>query len=558
MKKEQITELLMLKEGLQREQLELAAEEKHKTGAPLGYLVIKFGLLTLEQWYNFVLKELKYATIDLAQIEIDRNVVISIPEFTCRKYRVVPVYKGGNKLICGMVDPTDEEVVAELEKITSLKIEPRLAKERDVKESIEKYFTHGNLDIIAPSFTKRIDGKANKSSGITEISDSSAVQAVEGIISRAVELKATDIHIEIEEDRTKLRYRINGLLYEVPSPPLELYPAIVSHIKVSSLLDISEKRIPQDGYLKVKVSGKDVDLRVSSYPTIFGEMVAMRILDKRNIISGLEHLGFLPQTLHRWRMLLDEPYGILLVTGPTGSGKTTVLYSSLNELDKEHRKIMTVEDPVEYHLENIDQTQISPKAGLTFGVALRSILRQDPDVVMIGEIRDLETAEICIKAALTGHLVFSTLHTNDAPGSVDRLRNMGVEPFMLAASLTLIVAQRLARRICPRCKEEYQPEPEILKELAIPEGQQGAAPTFSRGKGCEYCNGTGYRGRVALYEIMEINDAIKKSILQGCSGGALKDLARAQGMKTLRESGIRKILDGLTTIEEVLRVTRAD
>ncbi|MCK9266438.1 Flp pilus assembly complex ATPase component TadA [bacterium] len=557
MNREQVIEVLLTKTNLPKEQLNVVVEEKEKTGAPFGYLLIKFGLLSFEQWYSFALKELKLASINLSQIDIDRNVATLLPEFTCKKYRVIPVYRGGNKLICGMVDPSDDDVVRELEKITSLQIEPRLANEKDIKETIEKYFSHGHLDVLVPSVQKGKHAQVLKPSGVIEISDSSAVQAVEDIISKGVELKATDIHIEIEEDGVKLRYRINGLLYKFPPPPLELYTSIISHIKVLSLLDIAEKRIPQDGYFKIKLpGGRDVDLRVSSYPTIFGEMIAMRVLDKRNIVSGLERLGFLPQTLHRWRILLDEPYGILLVTGPTGSGKTTVLYSSLNELDSERKKIMTVEDPVEYHLANVDQTQISPKAGLTFQVALRSILRQDPDVVMVGEIRDLETAEIAFRAAQTGQLVFSTLHTNTAPGAVIRLVDMGVEPYLISSSLAGVLNQRLVRSICTNCKEEYTPSQEEVKEVGI--SLEHIASKFYRGKGCHLCNGTGFGSRTGIFELMVVNEEIRRNIMKNPEINILNELAKSAGMKTLREDGIVKVLEGKTTVSEILYSTKKE
>lgn len=556
MKREQIIERLVLKETLKKEQIDILVEEKDKTGAPLGFLLIKFGLLTPEQWYDFVLKEVKTPAVNLEQIDIDREVAGTLPEYTCRKYRVVPVYKGGNKLICGMVDPTDEAVILELEQIAGLKIEPRLVRERTLKEALEKCFTHGNLDMILPPAQQVPSAGMLKPSGIRGRSDSSAVDAVEDIISKAVEAKATDIHIEVEEGGVKLRYRINGLLYEFPPPPQELYSAIVSHIKVLAVLDIAEKRVPQDGYFKVKLPGRDVDLRVSTFPTIFGEMVAMRLLDKRNIVSGLEQLGFLPHILHRWRMLLDEPYGILLVTGPTGSGKTTVLYSSLNELDKKHKKIMTVEDPVEYYLRGVDQTQILPKAGLTFGVALRSILRQDPNVIMVGEIRDLETAEIAFRAAQTGQLVFSTLHTNTAPGAVIRLVDMGVEPYLISSSLIGVLNQRLVRSICPACREEYFPGEGEVRELDA--SLLDKETKFYRGKGCHLCSGTGFGGRTGIFELMVINEEIRRVIMKNPEVIPIKALARTSGMKTLREDGVIKAIQGTTTVSEVLYATKKE
>ncbi len=556
MKREELIRLLIEKEGLRKDQIDIVSGEKEKTGAPFGYLLIKFGLLSADRWYNFILKELKVVTINPSSIDIEKNVLASLPEFTCRKYRAIPVYRGGKKIICGMVDPMDEEVIAELGKIASMEIEPRLSRDFDIKTGLDRYLAQGSLKILSPVEKMEAAGKIFKPSDLKEISDSSAVAAVEDIIAKAVEVKATDAHIEIEEEGIKLRYRINGILYEFPPPPLELYPAIVSHIKVLSMLDIAEKRIPQDGYFKLKLSGRDVDLRVSTFPTIFGEMAAMRILDKRNIVSGLEQLGFLPQTLHRWRMILEEPYGILLVTGPTGSGKTTTLYSSLNELDNIHKKIITVEDPVEYHLKNVDQTQINPKTGMTFAVALRSILRQDPDVIMVGEIRDLETAEISFRSAQTGQLVFSTLHTNTAPGAVIRLIDMGVEPYLIASSLIGVLNQRLVRSICANCKERYTPLKEEIKPLGIPDG--GTEHAFFRGKGCHMCNGTGFGGRIGIFELMIINEDLRRGIMINPEVGRIKELAKKAGMKMLREDGITKVLEGKTTISEVLYSTKKE
>jgi len=556
MVKEEIVKLLKEEGILKEEQIDIVLKEKEKTGTPFGYLLIRFGLITPEKWYNFVLKKLKGIPVKISEINIEREVLNSLPEFTCRKYRTIPVYKGGNKLVCGMVDPTDEEVIKELEKITGMVIEPRLASDFEIKEALDKYLSQGSLEVISPVGKKEIGERVFRPAGIKEVKDTSAVAAVEDIIEKAVEVKATDIHIEMEEEGLRLRYRINGLLYEFPPPPLELYPAIVSHIKVLANLDISEKRIPQDGYFKIKLSGRDIDLRVSSFPTIFGEMIAMRVLDRSNIISGLEQLGFLPETLHRWRLLLEEPYGMLLVTGPTGSGKTTTLYSSLNELDSIHRKIMTVEDPVEYHLKNVDQTQINPKAGLTFAVALRSILRQDPDIVMIGEIRDLETAEIAFRAAQTGQLVLSTLHTNTAPGAIIRLLDMGVEPYLISSSLIGVLNQRLVRSICSGCKEEYVPLEEEVRELDP--DLVGKPQKYYRGKGCHLCNGTGFGGRTGIFELMVMNEELRRATMKNPEVSILREIARKSGMKTLREDGIIKVEEGITTISEVIYSTKKE
>lgn len=552
MKRDEIIKTLVEKKHLKIDQIEMVVQEKEKTGTPFGYLLIKFGLITADDWYNFVLKELKIVPLNISGMEIEKNTLSSLPEFTCRKYRAIPVYKGGKKLICGMVDPSDEDVIEELKKISSLEIEPRLIKDTDLKIALEKYMAQGSLKVISPVEKIEAAGMVFKPTSIKEITEASAVEAVEEIIRKAVELKATDIHIEIEEEGVKLRYRINGLLYEFPPPPLELYPAIVSHIKVLSSLDIAEKRIPQDGYFKLKLSDIDVDLRISTFPTIFGEMVAMRVLNKKNIISGLEQLGFLPQTLHSWRTLLEEPYGLLLVTGPTGSGKTTTLYSSITELDCIHKKVITVEDPVEYHIPNVNQTQINPKAGLTFATALRSILRQDPDIVMIGEIRDRETAEIALRAAQTGQLVFSTLHTNTAPAAPVRLIDMGIEPYLISSSLIGVLNQRLVRSICPNCKERYKPLKEELQELGIYTDTE----FLYRGKGCHICNGTGYSGRTGLFELMVMNEELRREIMINPEVSRITHLARKSGMKTLREDGIIKVLDGITTISEVIYSTK--
>ncbi len=557
MKREEIIKILKEKENMRDEQIEIVLKEKEKTSSPFGYLLIKFGLISADRWYNFVLREFKLPTVKLSEINISKEVLKLLPEFTCRKYRVIPIFKGDRKLVCAMVDPVDEDVIEEIKKISGMEIETRLVKEYEVKEIIDTLISHGEIDIVSPVEKKEVSGKIFRPIKIKEVSEISAVSTVEELINRAIELKATDIHLEIEEDGLRLRYRINGLLYEFPPPPLELYSSIVSHIKVLSNLDISEKRIPQEGYFKMKLYGRDVDLRVSVFPTIFGETIALRVLDKKNIISGLEQLGFSPEVLHRWRILLDEPYGMLLVTGPTGSGKTTTLYASLNELDSIHKKIITVEDPVEYHLKNVNQTQINPKAGLTFSVALRSMLRQDPDIIMVGEIRDIETAEIAFRAAQTGHLVLSTLHTNTAPGAIIRLLDMGVEPYLISSSLIGVLNQRLVRSICSFCKEEYIPYPEEIKLLDASLLERKDVK-FYRGKGCHLCNGTGYGGRTGIFELMVVNEELRRVIIKNPEITEIKEVARKSGMEFLREDGIKKVINGITTISEVFYTTRKE
>ncbi|MFA5645616.1 MAG: GspE/PulE family protein [Candidatus Ratteibacteria bacterium] len=545
--------------GLTGDQIDLVVKEGEKSGVPFGYLLIRFGLVNANQWYDFVLHEYKVSPFQLESILIEKEAIRSLPEFTCRKYQAIPIFKSSKKIVCGMVDPVDSEALDQLAKISGLDIEPRLVKEQDLRNAFDKYFSQAGISVITPVASKEFATLDAVSAPVKlrELEkESNAENVVVSLIDQAVELKATDIHMEIEETGLRLRYRINGLLYEFPPPALELYPAVVSHIKVLSNLDIAEKRLPQDGYFKARIQSRSVDLRVSTMPTLFGEMVALRILDKSNIITGLEQLGFSPTDLHRWRMLLDEPYGMLLVTGPTGSGKTTTLYSSLNELDNIHRKIITVEDPVEYHLSNVNQIQVNVKTGFTFAAALRSILRQDPNVVMIGEIRDIESASIAFRAAQTGQLVLSTLHTNTAPGAVVRLIDMGVEPYLLASSMIGVLSQRLIRTICKGCKESYIPTEEEIRELSVDLVEKNLQ--FSRGKGCHLCKGTGFGGRTCLSELMMMNEELRRITLRDPGSALLRETARKFGMKTLREDGIAKVRQGITTVSEVLYATRKD
>ncbi len=409
-----------------------------------------------------------------------------------------------------------------------------------------------------PDFTK---------AKISETEYSSATSIVDSILSQAVEQKATDVHLETEET-TSLRFRINGLLYNFPAPEREFYQAIVTRIKVLANLDIAERRIPQSGAYKATVKDGEVNLRISTYPTIFGEAVAIRILDKRNILLGFDQLGFQPETLVRYRKILEEPYGIILVTGPTGGGKSTTLYSSLNKIKSARTHIITIEDPVEYHIPGLVQAQVNPKAGMNFATGLRSILRQDPDVVMVGEIRDGETASIAFQVAQTGQLVFATLHTNTAPGAATRLIDMGVEPFLIASSVIGVLSQSLVRTLCDSCKKEYQPPPEMVAELNLPphlspppqggRNEEGEASFFCRGEGCNQCNGTGYKGRTGLFELMIPNEEIRELILKKAPTEKIKEAARRAGMQTLREDGMKKSASGIVALPDVLRITKSD
>ncbi len=534
---------------LTEEQVNLLLKEKEKSSLPLGYLLIRFGLMSFSDWYNLLLNEFKVSVIDLDTVKIEKEVILSLPEFTCRKYQTLPVFKDSKKIVCAMVDPLDKEVIIQISKIAGMNIEARLVKEPDLKKNIDKYFSQ----IAFPDTQGGINERFLTPVEMNVTTETTAEGAFIAMVTQSLELKATDIHLEIEEEKLRLRYRINGILYEFPPPYRELYFPIISHIKVLANLDIAEKRVPQDGSIKVRAKDKFVDLRISTYPTSFGEIIALRVLDKTNILAGLDLLGFGPETLHRWRMLLDEPYGMILVTGPTGSGKTTTLYSSLMELDNIHKKIITLEDPVEFHIENIDQVQITPKTGLTFEIALRSILRQDPNVIMIGEIRDPQTVAVAIRAAQTGQMVLSTLHTNTAPGAVTRLLDMGVEPYMIASSIIGVLSQRLVRTICPDCKEAYSPTEEEIKELGseIPIGVK-----FYHGAGCHKCKGTGYAGRIGLFELMVMNEVLRTTIMHNPTLSELRTEAMKFGMKMLRMDGIQKVLSGITTSSDVIYATK--
>jgi general secretion pathway protein E len=387
-------------------------------------------------------------------------------------------------------------------------------------------------------------------------SEAPVIRLVNLIIQHAVELRASDIHVEPFESRLKVRYRIDGVLQETEAPPVQLSPAVISRIKLMARLNIAERRLPQDGRIEMRVQGNDLDIRVSTVPTMHGESVVLRLLNRENVVLDFAALGFSEQPLQRLQSVLHIPHGVLLVTGPTGSGKTTTLYTALNSLNTSESKLITVEDPVEYQLEGVNQIHVKPSIGLTFASALRSIVRQDPDVIMVGEMRDLETARICIQSALTGHLVLSTLHTNDAPSSVTRLLEMGVEDYLLTSTLNAVLAQRLVRKLCTQCREAYQPLPEMLRELHLERLAGGQPVTLYRPKGCSACNGTGYHGRIAIIEVLVLSDAIRRLILQHADAGALRQAAREEGMLSMYEDGCLKALDGTTNIEEVLRVTQ--
>jgi type IV pilus assembly protein PilB len=483
----------------------------------------------------------------------------------CEKHKVLPVSRAGSSLVVAMADPTNLNAIDDLKFLTGYNIEPVIASETAIHNAIEKYYNAGpSYDEVMAGFDeKEIDfADGEDDVNLMELEkaseDAPVVRLVNMMLLNAIKKGASDIHIEPYEKKLRVRYRIDGVLAEEMTPPLKLKNAIISRIKIMASLDIAERRLPQDGRIKLKLGkGREMDFRVSALPTIWGEKVVMRLLDKSNLQLDMTKLGFDQAPLDDFQWAIHQPWGMVLVTGPTGSGKTTTLYSALSELNKVAHNICTAEDPVEYNLHGINQVQMHDEIGLNFAMALRAFLRQDPDIIMVGEVRDFETAEIAVKAALTGHMVLSTLHTNDAPATISRLLNMGVEPFLITASVNLVLAQRLARKICVDCKQQIKYEKKVLEDCGF-SAEQIATAKLMKGAGCRTCNGSGYKGRVALYEVMRFSDTLKEMVLQGASTAELKLGAIKNGMMTLRMSGIRKISDGVTTPEEVMRVTMGD
>ncbi len=555
-------EMLVKAKLITEEQLKKALGQQETSGGRLGTNLVKLGYLTEEDITSFLSKQYGVPAINLAHFDIDPNVIRLVPAEISQKHMVIPINRTGSVLTVAMADPSNIFAIDDIKFLTGFKVEPVVAAETSIKSAINKHYDSvGAVEDIMKGFDDReISAVAEEEEGI-DISqiqkateEAPVVKLVNLFLTDAIKKGASDIHIEPYEKTFRVRYRIDGVLYEVMQPPMKLKPAITSRVKIMALLDIAERRLPQDGRIKIKMGQKEMDFRVSTLPTLFGEKVVLRLLDKSNLQLDMTKLGFEPKALADFEKAILAPYGMVLVTGPTGSGKTTTLYSALNRLNTTETNIITAEDPVEFNLPGINQVQMKPEIGLNFAAALRSFLRQDPDIIMVGEVRDYETAEIAIKAALTGHLVLSTLHTNDAPSTISRLLNMGVEPFLVAASTNIILAQRLARKICVHCKEEVQLPPQGLIDVGFSSDEVKTLKCY-KGKGCMECSDTGYRGRVALYEVMVITDDIRDAILQGASTNELKELARKNGMKTLREAGLQKIREGITTIQEVMRVT---
>ena len=563
---ERIGELLVKENLLSAEQLTKAREQAASRGQRLGSQITQLGFLDEEELTEFVAKQYGVPSINLDDFEIDPEVVQLIPQEVAQKHNVVPVNRAGSTLILATADPSNIFALDDIKFLTGYNIQPVVASEEAIRRAIETFYEKEDLldevmagfDDAGIDFVTDDDQFDAKAAG-KEAEDAPVVKLVNLILTDAIKKNASDIHVEPYEKSFRVRYRIDGLLYEVMKPPLKLKNAITSRMKIMSELDIAERRLPQDGRIKLKLGkGKEMDFRVSVLPTLFGEKIVMRLLDKGNLQLDMTKLGFEVDQLNDFKKSIHLPFGMVLVTGPTGSGKTTTLYSALSELNKISENLSTAEDPVEFNLSGINQVQMHEDIGLNFAAALRSFLRQDPDIIMVGEIRDFETAEIAVKAALTGHMVLSTLHTNDAPSTVNRLLNMGIEPFLVASAVNCIVAQRLARRICTGC---VQDDPEVTTEDLLSAGLKepelaGFQP--KKGAGCANCSDTGFKGRVAVYEVMVMTDELKEFVLNGASTAEIKREAIRGGMVTLRRSVLNMMLKGVTTLSEVYRVSTSD
>lgn len=558
-------ELLVAKGLITTKQLDHALREQKATGSKLGTCLVKLGYMTETTLVSFLSKQYGVPAIDLIEAQIDVEAIKKIPGEVASKYQIMPIKQIGSVLRVAMADPSNILAIDDIKFLTGCHVEVFVSTESAIRESLDKFYQAGDLDKIIKDFEDDVGLQVldvNDDVDVSElkeaVQDAPVIKFVNHILNEAIKRKASDIHLEPYERVFRVRIRVDGVLQEYNRPPLTLKNAIISRLKIMAKMDIAERRLPQDGRMKV-VSGRDreMDFRVSTLPTLFGEKMVLRLLDKSNLQLDMTKLGFEEDSLHQFKEAIHKPYGMVLVTGPTGSGKTTTLYSGLAELNQVTENISTAEDPVEINLVGINQVQIHEEIGLSFAAALRSFLRQDPDIIMVGEIRDFETAEIAIKAALTGHLVLSTLHTNDAPSTIHRMLNMGIEPFLVASAVHLILAQRLARRICDGCKIPVQVSPQLLLNLGVgPDELQGFA--CYRGTGCPACSNTGYKGRLAIYEVMPIGDEVRELILQGATANEIKKEGIRLGMKTLRQSALTKLREGVTTVEEVLKTTVED
>jgi type IV pilus assembly protein PilB len=553
---------LLLRDGLvTREQLQTALQEQKTTGMRLGYTLVKLGFVQETEITKMLARQFRMPAVDLSRFEVDPKIVKLIPTDVAVKHTVLPLKREGRTLTVAMADPTNVGVVDDLKFVTRFDIFPVIAGEYTLRTAIERYYeqTDAQLQTLLKDIEEEeelevIEEKEEEAGPVQVADDAPVVKLINGILTDAVKRGASDIHIEPFEHEIRVRYRIDGALQEIMKPPVKLKAALTSRVKIMSALNIAERRVPQDGRIKLKMGKRVIDFRVSTLPVIFGEKIVLRILDKGNLTLDLAKFGFEPKAEQDLMRNILNPYGMVLVTGPTGSGKTTTLYSALSRVNTIEVNIMTAEDPVEYNIHGINQVLVRNEIGMTFAAALKAFLRQDPNIIMVGEIRDIETGGIAIKASLTGHLVLSTLHTNDAPSTITRMVDMGIEPFNVASAVNLIVAQRLVRRICKDCKREHQYSAEELAALGMrPEDVKGI--TFFKGAGCDTCNSTGYKGRAGLYEVMALSPELRRMILRGASTAEMQEQAVKEGMLTLRMDGIEKIKKGVTTLEEVVKET---
>jgi type IV pilus assembly protein PilB len=552
-----------------REQVQEAIDIQKTKKAKIGEILVELGYVSKTDVLEALAGQQGIAFYDLSGVEsLDGPVVDAIPAETAQAYQVVPIsfQEKGRKIEVALKDPNNFRAVDDLRLLMGFTVTAYVSDPSDVERLLKKHFNRSEsvTDVVtAMAGDDKFASLAGRGASIDldavleAAEDNKIIKLLNLVLMQAIKDRASDIHFEPFEDEFKMRYRIDGVLYEMVPPPKHLGPAITSRIKVMANLDIAERRLPQDGRIELQVAGNPVDLRVSVLPTMYGESVVMRVLDRGNVELSLDRVGFSPEEFKLVSRLIEKPNGIVIVTGPTGSGKTTTLYAALSTLNRPEVKILTAEDPVEYDIDGLCQVQVNPEVELTFAKALRSFLRQDPDVILVGEIRDLETAQIAVQASLTGHLVFSTLHTNDAPSSIVRLLDLGLEPFLLTATLEAIIAQRLVRTICSKCKEQFTPSEEQLMELELrPEDVRGRS--FYRGRGCDNCNGSGYRGRMGLFEILVIDDELREMVMNQSSTAAVRAEARRKGMRSLREAGLSALLNGQTTIDEVVRETLSD
>ena len=577
-----IGELLLKEKRITPAQLQEALNYQKTQGGKLGYNLVKLGFVKDEEITALLSKQYGVPSINLTQFEIDAGIIKLIPSETAYKYQIVPLSRAGATLTIAMTDPTNVFAMDDIKFMTGYNVEPVVASETTVLDAIQRYYAMGGraagtpeqqqstLDIVSRALEESTAAGSDDVEIIQDLEEidvnslekqggeAPVIRLVNLMLMSAIQKGASDIHIEPYEKEFRVRFRIDGILYNVMAPPMKFRDAITSRLKIMSKLDIAEKRLPQDGRIKIRFADngqtKEIDFRVSCLPTLFGEKIVLRLLDKDKLMLDMTKLGFESEALQKLEHAISKPWGMVLVTGPTGSGKTNTLYSSIAKINTLETNIMTAEDPVEFNLVGVNQVQVRENIGLNFAAALRSFLRQDPNIILVGEIRDFETAEIAVKAALTGHLVLSTLHTNDAPSTVNRLMNMGIEPFLVASSLNLICAQRLVRRICASCKEDHPHPAQALVEAGFTADEaQNVIP--KKGAGCEKCNNTGYKGRVGLYEVMEVTEELRELILVGASSLELRRKAIDEGMITLRRSGLQKVMGGVTTIEEVARET---